>query len=94
MRRRRMRSLDWSLISAEAREWIPDRATRRIIACLAQGNVAATALKNHLFPNVIAPRNHTGDSHPVAASWAKGIMIGGGIVLVHVPSMGDSLANV
>jgi hypothetical protein len=78
-----------ALISADAREWIPDRATRRIIACLAQGNVAALALKNHLFPNVIAPRNHTSDSHPVAASWAKGTMIGRSMGLGHVPSMDD-----
>jgi hypothetical protein len=83
-----------ALSSAEAREWISDRATCRIIACLAQGNVAAMALKNHLFPNVIAPRNHTSDSHPVATNWAKGTMIRGAMVLGHVPSMGDSLANV
>jgi len=83
-----------ALISVEAGQRIPDRATRRIIACLAQSNVAAMALKNHLFPNIIAPRNHTSDLHPVAASWAKGTMIGGAMVLDHVPSMDDSLANV
>jgi hypothetical protein len=82
-----------ALISAEARSRVPDRVTRRAIARLAQGNVTAMALKNHLFPNVIAPRNHTSDLHPVAASWAKGTMIGKAMVLGHVPLKDDSQAN-
>jgi hypothetical protein len=49
------------------------------------------ALKNHLFPNVIAPRDHASELHPLSASWALGAMII--LALGHALTMHDSLAN-
>ncbi len=50
------------------------------------------ALKNHLFPNVIAPRDHASEWHLVAATWARRTMRSA-MVLGHVPIMDASLAN-
>ena len=43
------------------------------------------ALKNHLFRNVIAPRDHASELHPLDASWAKGAMIRRAVMISHVP---------
>ena len=78
--------------SAQGRNWLPRRATPAI-PCLGQGNLTAMALKNHLFPNVIAPRNHASELHPLGTSRARRTMIRWAMVLGHVPIMDDSLAN-
>ena len=50
------------------------------------------ALKNYLFPNVIASRDHASEWHLVAATWARRTMRSA-MVLGHVPIMDASLAN-
>ena len=42
-------------------------------------------LKNHLFRNVIAPRDHASELHPLDASRAKGAMIRRAVMISHVP---------
>jgi hypothetical protein len=79
--------------SAQGGNRLAHRATRPGIARLGQGNFTAMALKNHLFPNVIASRNHASELHPLGTSWARGTMTRGAMVLGHVPIMDVSLAN-